>query len=494
MAFDLSEITKYADLVSADANIQRQLWSESISLDARNENPMADFIGGEKSGKPIIEKRDLAAGGSAKVHFTTTAPVGGRGVMAGNELKSKTAKLVFGTFSVTVDLRRFAISEDQLVELLRFSNGETRESVLYDLCKQWWGMMEADDLQITLRNKALFASSQPNVLRVGNRANIDAIKLTDTFDVGTIEAGKRKLIGQGAMPMKVDTDKSGSQVPQFCVFAPNEFSVSLEDEQKFREALNNNQQRGEDAFYWTGKYPMWKNNLINRHNIIWDAGNKKQGSPLLPIAFLGEAMADATPTDMTGGGAHNTGGTLTDTVLYDYFSHFGGYYWKTYDLESAPTDNNTYYALIYNVTGADAGKYEIVSWVAAGNNGNTITVTREVNGSSQKTKLTAAGLYSNAHPSGSWIIPCNKYGVPIGRALHFGAEALFLAKGSIDAEEIEWKDDFVAKGSGRAHINSSGIQGIRGYAPYEDSIGRYPNFILVEGALDYGLTLLDTSL
>jgi hypothetical protein len=491
MAFDLSEISHYTDLIAANPELQKTIWGPAIEMDARDQNPMKDFIGEEKSGKPIIEKKDLAAGQGQKVIFTSMAPVGGRGVMGVSELKSKTAKMVYGTWGATVDMRRFAVTEDQLVELLRFNQGESRESILYDLCKQWWGMMEADDLQIVLRDKALFATNQPNVYRIGGGASVNDITLSDTFDTGTIEEGANMLIGQGATPLSIEMDEAGSEVPEFVVFAPRRFSDPLKNEQKFREAVLHAQNRGTGNFHWTGKYPKWDNNLIHRHNIKFDSGNKRQGSPLLPIAFVGAAIADEEATDITGGGTHNTAGTLTDTVLYDYFSHFGGYYWKTYSAESAPTDNNTYYAIIFNVSGADKGKYEIVSWVAAGNNGNKLTVTREINADGQKTALTAAGKYTNVHPSGSWIIPSNKWGVPIGRALHMGAEALALAKGSVDADPIEWQDDFKSKTTGKAHINSSGIQGIRGYAPKEDSIGRYPNYILVEGALDYGLDLVD---
>jgi hypothetical protein len=494
MAFDLSEISQYYDLIAqsgGNPDLMRTLWGPSIDLDARDQNPMKDFIGPEKSGKPIIEKKSLSAGGSQKVIFTSMAPIGGQGVRGGAELKSKTAKPVYGTWAVTVDMRRFAISEDQLVELLRFNEGESRETLLYELCKQWWGMMEADDLQITLRDKALFATDQPNVYRIGGGSSTDEITLDDTFDTGTIEESVEQLIGLGAMPLNVQMDEAGSEVPEFVQFGPRRFMRSLEDEQKFREAVLHSQNRGGENFHWTGKYPRWKESLIHRHAIKFDSGNKRQGSPLLPIAFLGKAIPSNAATEVTGGGAHNTDDTKTDTVLYDYFSEFGGYYWKTYSTETAPTDNNTYYAMIYNVSGVNRGKYEIVSWVAAGNDGNTLTVTREIDGDGQKTALTSAGRYSAVHPSGSWIIPCNKWGVPIGRSLVMGAEALALAKGAIDADPIEWQDDFKSKTSGKAHINSSGIQGIRGYSPKEDSIGRYPNFLLVEGALDYGFDLVD---
>lgn len=51
MAFDLSEISHYADLVAANPEIQRTLWGPSIDMDARDSNPMKDFIGGEKVGQ-----------------------------------------------------------------------------------------------------------------------------------------------------------------------------------------------------------------------------------------------------------------------------------------------------------------------------------------------------------------------------------------------------------------------------------------------------------
>ena len=142
------------------------------------------------------------------------------------------------------------------------------------------------------------------------------------------------------------------------------FLESLEDEQKFREAVNNNQPRADSAYWWSGNFPVWKNNVIFNHDITIDTAPGRQGSPLAPIAFLGQALANAAPTTITGGGAWNTGGTLTDTSLYDFFSYFGGYGWKTYENETLPVDGNTYYALIYNVSGADKGKYEIVQGLA----------------------------------------------------------------------------------------------------------------------------------
>lgn len=492
MAADLSLVTSYEALIAAKPSQKKELWSESVRIDARNKNVLKDFIGAEGSGKPIIDKRDLTAGGAQKVTFTTTAPVRMKGTMGEAELKSHTGTLVFGDWSVIVDLRRFAISHNQLLMYLRFNKNLTPKQLSYKLCTELWGRMEMDDIQIVMRNKALFATA-PNVFYIGGGQTVDSVTIGDTFDTSTIEKSAMQLSGQGATPMGVDRDDAGYEVPRYTVFGPVKLLYPLENEQKFREAVLHASNRGADNMNWTGKYPKWKNNLIHRHEVILDSANARQGSPLQPIALLGAAIPSNAATEVTGGGSYNTAGTLTDLVLFDYFSYFPGYWWATHGSDSAPVDNNTYYAIIYNVSGADRGKYEIVSYAAAGNNGNKLTVIREIDTAGQKTALTAENRYSAVHPSGSWIIPCNSKGVPICYALHMGADALGMARGAIDAERIQHGDDF-QNDSGQWHLDATGIQGIRGYSPLVDTIGRYPNYLLIAGAADYSeLDLVDLS-
>lgn len=496
MAFDISEIGTLAAMVASDPKLQMELWSEAVKADAADMNPLKDFVGEEGSGMPIVRKRDAKVTGGQKVYFSTHAPVRGKGVIGAAELKSKAASVRYGSYSVTVDLRRFAISEEQLIRYFSLPGNadKNRDDFIFGLCKEWWARTQCDDFQFVLRDTALFAANQPNVLRIGNGANVDAITVDDTYDTSVITDARNMLVGLGATAMKYATSTAGARIPQFLHFAPTRFLDPLESEQKFREAVNNNSQKEANNYWWTGNLPVWKNNVIFNHDLVEDSGPNRQGSPLAPMARLGVALANGGATSITGGGAHNTAATLTDSILYDFFSYFRGSFWKTFEAQSAPADANTYYAIIYNVSGVNKGKYEIVSYVTAGHLINTLTVTREVDDvtATQKTILTAASRYSNVHPSGSLIIPCNQWGVPIGYGLVMGAEGLLIGTGDLEADPIEWADDFKSKKSGVAHINAQGIQSIIGYAPAEDTLGRMPNYVLVEGALDYPeLNLVD---
>ena len=87
----VTNTTSYQGLLDGpNSDLRSRLWSELVSRDAREKNVFAKFIGGEGSGKPIVEKRDLSAGGSDKVTFTTVAPIRGQGVRGEEILKNAT--------------------------------------------------------------------------------------------------------------------------------------------------------------------------------------------------------------------------------------------------------------------------------------------------------------------------------------------------------------------------------------------------------------------
>ena len=86
----LTHHTDYGTDIFPDGDLRTRVWSELVTRDAREKNTFAKFIGGEGSGKPIVEKRDLSAGGTDKVTFTTVAPIRGQGVRGEEILKNST--------------------------------------------------------------------------------------------------------------------------------------------------------------------------------------------------------------------------------------------------------------------------------------------------------------------------------------------------------------------------------------------------------------------
>lgn len=493
---DLPNATQFAKTINENNSLRSEIWSELVKRDARDKNIFKMFIGGEGSKKPIAEKRDLAAGGTDKVTFTTVAPIRGQGKLGEDVLKGNTDSLSFGTFNVTVDLLRHAVSWTQILKLLHYT-GKSVDQISAEVMADWYAHKEQDDIQVALRNTVLINGTDSNYLRVNNRASDDAIEIGDTLETDTLEEGKQMLISMGAEELQMDTDRSGAEIPQFMFFGPDVLTRGLRQNTAFLQQLREAGVRGDGNEARTGKFPLWDNNIIFNHQIRIDTALGRQGSPLSPRAYLGAPLVDADGAGLTvtGGGSLNSAGT--DTV-HDFFANFRGYNWRITSADTNPLAETspTTYVLVYNLSGADKGKYEVME--VTGNDGNQLTVTR-VNpadgtaGTVADTNfhINAAGKYSAAHPTGSLIIPCNAYGVPIVYGLHLGANALYYAKGSIDMEQIFHYDDFANAGN-RAHLNAIGVQGIRGFAAYQDTANRYPNVILVAGAGYYpGLDFVD---
>lgn len=478
MASELPNATQYKDLVAANASMKAILWSEKVLKGSSQRALFRDFTGEEDSGQPIIKKSDLTKGMAEEVTFTTLAPVRGQGILGENELKSNTKKLGFGTFKVTVDLLRQAVAFTQLLSLVRLKKKSPMQ-ISSDLMTEWWARKRDDDQQTVLRNRALLVSPTQNLVRINGRGTQALLLSSDTITTTNIERSKASLISIGATAMQIDKGPGGADVPKYLFAAPDSFLRPLRSSATYLSSLQQAEKRGPENQLFSGKYAMWDGNVIMPHNIEIDSADGRQGSPLEPLAYLGTALADATPTTITGGGVTYAAGDS------DYFAYFPGYAWKTFDSEVVPTDSATHYAMIYNLTD---GKYEIFSYTAAGVSatGHRITgVTRgATTGLNGNVIAQAAGRFTNVHPSGSIILPCTINGVILGYALHMGAEALYDATGMIDAEPIFHWDDF-KNAKDEAHLTGIGIQGVRGFSPYVDKLGRAKNFVLVEGAINF---------
>ncbi len=477
---NLPNSVQYGDLVAADANVAAKIWAQKVIRNTQQKDVFKDFSGEEGSNKPCIVKRDLTKNVGDTLVFTNTPPILGQGVLGEAELQASTAKLGFNTFSLTVDLMRNAVSYTQLIKLLRLT-GKTLPQLSSSLMGDWWAYKSSDDKMITLRERARLVSPGTNLIRINSRASELTLLSSDTLSTTNIELSKSVLMGLGAKALNIDAGNMGSDIPSYLYFAPDHFIRPARQSSAFATALNNAGVRGDGNSQFSGKYPLWDNNVIYPHNIAVNAGNGRQGSPLAPLAFLGTALVDATPTTITGGGVTYAAG------IGDYFAFFPGFGWKITNNQTLPTDSGTYYAMIYNQS--TDGKYEIISYQATGVHATGKQLTTVIRGTTTglvgggtcegNVSAQAASRFSTAHPSGALIVPCSRTGVPLGWALHMGAEALYHGIGGGDnqseVEEITQDADF-------GNQKGVGVQGVRGMTAYVDYLSRAPNFVLVQGA------------
>lgn len=453
-----SNITSYQGLLNGpNDDLRSRLWSELVSRDAREKNVFAKFIGAEGSGSPIAEKRDLSAGGSDKVTFTTVAPIRGQGVRGEDILKNATDKLDFGTFNVEVDLVRHAVSWTQVLKLMRFT-GKTIDQLSAEVMSEWMSRTEQDQIQYVLRQSCLNLSNT-NVISVGASAKLADAGLT----VDLIQEAKQALIAQGGEPMNTGGDVN-QEIPGYLFFGPDACLRALRSDTEYLEAIQYADSRGNDNKLFSGSYAKWDNNIIANHNVIIDTARGRQGSPLLPTYYhFGAAITD---------GASVTIGDGTAGSLDDWTANFrgvevnipggGGQY-------GDGDSSGTYYVLGINTD----GKYALFSYAASAATANKITLTKVSSG--------FTNTNNSAWQKGSLFVQANSAGTPIGYVLAMGKDALYYAKGKIYGEQIFHYDDFANSGN-EAHLSAVGVQSVYGMAVREDTRGRVPAVQLIEVA------------
>ncbi len=456
--------TDYSGDILADSNLRTRLWSELVTRDAREKNVFSKFIGSEGSGSPVVEKRDLSAGGSDKVTFTTVAPIRGQGVRGEEILKNSTGKLKFGTFSVEVDLIRHAVAWTQVVKLMRFT-GKTIDQLSAEVMSEWAGRTEQDHIQMVLRDTCLAATTSNLISGYGAAANL---AYTEGLSTDIIQEAKQALIAQGGEPMNVGGDDK-TEIPGYLFFAPDACLRPLRSDPDYLEAILSADERSSSNKLYSGNYAMWDGNIIANHNVLIDTADGRQGSPLLPTAIV-----PATQTVSGTNGTFDLGSdSFANFLKFDARIPGGG------GANYAVGSGATYFILAVKPN----GDYGMASYAA--NTGGTLTTVVRVNSvgsipaaGSGKNQVNLASAATSL-PAGTMIYQCNAIGTPIGYALAMGKTALYYAKGAVSNEQIFHYDDFANSGN-EAHLSAVGIQSVYGMAAYQDTNGRIPGVQLVE--------------
>ena len=457
----VSNTTSYADLLKGDANsdLRSRLWSELVTRDAREKNVFAKFIGGEGSGKPITEKRDLSAGGSDKVTFTTVAPIRGQGVRGEEILKNSTDTLDFGTFSVEIDLVRHAVSWTQVLKLMRFT-GKTIDQLSAEVMSEWMARTEQDQLQYALRQICLKNTGSSNFISgYGTHASGNLLYV-DGLSTDIIQEAKQALIANGGEPINTGGDVN-QDIPGYLFFAPDACLRPLRSDPDYLEAILQADARGDSNKLYTGSYAKWDNNVIANHNVLIDTARGRQGSPLLPTFYAYDAI------DL---GSVALGGTDGD-----YAANFRGAKVRLPGGGGAALGNNDNGT--YHILGIDTdGTVALYSYAHGdiSNDLGQISLTRVAGDAGLGNAKTG-----DSFSAGALFVQANEIGTPIGYALAMGKDAMYFAKGKIYGEQIFHYDDYANSGN-EAHLSSVGVQSVYGMAARHDTRGRVPAVQLVE--------------
>jgi N4-gp56 family major capsid protein len=451
-------ITSYQGLLDGpSSDLRSRLWSELVTRDAREKNVFAKFIGAEGSGSPIAEKRDLAAGGSDKVTFTTVAPIRGQGVRGEDILKNNTDSLDFGTFNVEVDLVRHAVSWTQVLKLMRFT-GKTIDQLSAEVMSEWMSRTEQDQIQFVVRQACLKNGGSSNVISGYGTGASGALKYVDGLSTDIIQEAKQALIANGGEPMNTGGDQN-QEIPGYLFFAPDAVLRPLRSDPDYLEAIVSADERSANNKLFSGSYAKWDNNIIANHNVIIDTARGRQGSPLLPTFYAYEAV--------------NAGAKIqTDG---DTFANFRGAFVNVPGGGGdaiGSNDDGTYYILGVNTN----GKTRLYSYTQAGITNGAADFS-DITLSHVSGKVDTNG--SNTFAAGSLFVQANALGTPIGYALAMGKDALYFAKGSIYGEQIFHYDDFANSGN-EAHLSAVGVQSVYGMNVRKDTRGRVPGVQLVE--------------
>lgn len=472
-----------------------ELWQKELDVYQQSEDFWKPFEGTQTT-SPIVIKRDASKGLGSTINVRNMAGLYGAPKHGDSQYNTAAdfEKAKLSEYNVVVDVLRHAVSFLERAEEWMGIRGELSDGLPRELGK-WLGREKTHKLWMAF----LHMGPAANTIYAGGAGTRDAITLTDTLDVAEIQGAAVRLETLNGQPAHLGMDEAGNPIHKYCVAATTAALYSLKTDTAYQQQAREAGLRGSKNKLWQGGYYMLDGQVIKKYNPIDHDGDGPIGSPANPKAYLGAAITSATTSiDITGGGAYNTAATNTAPEYMRDFPNFD-YQFTTTQLRSTSgvdpefSSSADFYVIIYNVSGADAGKWGFYKCDA--NDGNKLTMKSEAGdsaGAGARLQATTAGNAStqigdvvwdatkntDAHPSGSLVFFANSRGVPIGRTVIFGAGAALRGYGKYDGrrgQETD-EDEFVTEVYIRSYF---------GQTPRKDVLDRCPGYIVLEHALDY---------
>jgi hypothetical protein len=459
----------------------RKLWHKGVLVGEQTEDFFAQLEGDRKD-SPIRTITDTSKGAGQTITFTTGSGYYGRGKQGDAMFTTLTdyEKRQISSFQLKVDWLRHATSINMRAEEVMGLRDEISSQDNVELGK-WLGRKKSDQLFATFQlllpsNNILYASSKTR----------DTLLSADTLDWNEIVRMGTTLQPLGGKPANIV--RSGAKsAPIFSniVIGTVPALSSLKIDTPYLTLRAQAETRGAENTIFKGGYANVDGHVIKEYNPLDHDGVGAVGSFLNPRAFLADPVVAGTAAfNITGGGADNLSNTRTDIDFFQYFDGFAYPFLENVGGSAFTPASITRYVIIYNKTGADAGKWGFYSYTT-GNDGQRIAVAGRLGSAASGIRATTLGgvtwsgsVHTDAHPTGSVIIAANSKGVPIGSSLMLGASAALRGYGMFRGENMTQKQE-------GGFITERYIVSVFGQKLYTDRAGRVPSCIRLDHAVSY---------
>lgn len=455
-----------------------ELFSDLMLLETPNQDILGQMEGPEGSGRPICVKTELNKGRGDTVHFSTTARPGGRGAIGEALLEAELLR--HGSYNVKIDQLRHGLAWTEKMEW-GLAAGKSLEEVYADAGSEWFGLRRQSDMMMLWRRYA----TASNTIRPNSRATNDTLLSTDVMSTTMIENTASLLKSRLAKPARVlrtKVDRYTADVKSYIILAPDRLLSPIKSSSSaYQEALRSAGVRGSENVIWKGGYAPWDGQHVFHVDVGLEDTEGPLGMPIQPEALLGTALTNAAVTDastisITGGGI-----STPSSAHYPY-DWFPGVPYALLGHAAPATDSGVYYVVIYNVTGADAGKFGIYKYTGSSNSGQAIVPSQFLGATASGDRVTTlAGIAWDAtkhtanHPNGSRVVLVNAKCVPYCWGMGLGAMAGLRPYGGPPIKPIRESADWGEK-------KGMGFKAIYGQGLAKDTRDEVRNYALIVAA------------
>ena len=285
-----------------------EYFAEGILGDGNRESFWGSLAGKEGSRMPVIDKTGPLKQAGDQITFSVIEQLMGTGVTGESVLKGNEEKLGVGTFTVTADVVRHAVS------VSRKSTKQTNFDEVQrakDLLRDWFARKLDGDVFTTITG-----SSVVDTIYANDKTTEASVNETDGDYFGPTEIRRLRLAlqRQGAIPLKL-TKVNGRSIPVYgCVFSEIEEERLYSNTvftQTIRETWERIKAQGDMHPLYQGALGMYNNMILYPYYGILPI---PQGTALRPETTLSATLVTAGDTASAGVAADSN--TKANYTLY----------------------------------------------------------------------------------------------------------------------------------------------------------------------------------